>query len=167
MLGSATTAPTSTARFLYPELLWLEALRRGAVDGVFIARPDDDNLKGDVAELAVDKPEPLRPLTRDVELDSGEPGQVAADVSVAQLFADDMSVCEVVGDRHRGRDHLQSIGGQGREVSGGVRVRDDGAARWLAWSSHAGSRDAASAAPRKASPRSPPVNRRPSSWARR
>ena len=45
MLGSATTAPTSTARFLYPELLWLEALRRGAVDGVFIARPDGDNLK--------------------------------------------------------------------------------------------------------------------------
>jgi hypothetical protein len=58
MLGSATTGPTSTARFLYPALLWLEALRRGAVDGVFIARPDGDNLKGDVVELAVDKPEP-------------------------------------------------------------------------------------------------------------
>jgi len=70
----------------YPALLWLEALRCGAVDGVFISRAGGDNLKGDVVELAVDKPEPLRTLTRDVELDSGEPGQVAADVSVAQLF---------------------------------------------------------------------------------
>ncbi len=69
-------------------VLWREALSRGAVDGVFIARPDGDNLKGDVVELAVDQPEPLRTLTRHVELDSGEPGQVAADVSVAQLFAD-------------------------------------------------------------------------------
>jgi hypothetical protein len=106
MFGSATTAPTSTACFLYPALLWLEALRRGAVDGVFISRADGDNLKGGVVELAVDEPEPLRTLTRDVELDSGKPGQVAADVSLAQLFADDASVCEVVGDRHRGRDHL-------------------------------------------------------------
>jgi hypothetical protein len=81
MLGSATTAPTSTERFLYPALLWLEALRRGAVDGVFIARPDGDNLKGDVVELTVDKPKPLRTLTRDVELDSGKPGQIAADMS--------------------------------------------------------------------------------------
>lgn len=117
MLGSASTAPTSTSRYLYPALLWREALRRGAVDGVFIARADGDNLKGGIVELAVDKPEPLRPLTRDVELDSGKPGQVAADVSVTQLFADDASVCEVVGDRHCGRDHLQSIGGQGRDVS--------------------------------------------------
>src|SRR5664280_1070491 len=97
MLGSATTAPTSTAPFLYPALLWREALRRGPVDGVFISRADGDNLQGDVVELAVDKPEPLRPLTRHVELDSGKPGQIAADVSVAQLFADDTSVCEVVG----------------------------------------------------------------------
>ena len=86
MLGSATTAPNSTARFLYPALLWRKAPRRGAVDGVFIARADGDNLKGGVVELAVDKPEPLRPLTRDVELDSGKPAQVAADVSLAQLF---------------------------------------------------------------------------------
>jgi len=120
MRGSATTAPTRTARFLYPALLWREALRGGAVDGVFIARADGDNLKGDVVELAVDEPEPLRPLTRDVELDSGKPGQVAADVSVAQLFADDASVCEVVGYHHCGRDHLQSISGQGRDVSGGA-----------------------------------------------
>jgi len=68
-------------------VLWREALRRGAVDGVFVARPDGDNLQGDVVELAVDKPEPLWPLTGDVELDSGKPCQVAADVSVAQLFA--------------------------------------------------------------------------------
>ena len=115
MLGSATTAPNSTARFLYPALLWPEALRRGAVDGMFIARADGDNLKGDVVELAVDKPKPLRTLTRDVELDPGKPGQVAADVSLAQLFADDTSMCEVVGDRHRGRDHPQSISGQGRD----------------------------------------------------
>ena len=69
MPGSATTAPTSTARFLYPALLWREALRRGPVDGVFISRAAGDNLKGDVVELAVDKPEPLRTLTRNVELD--------------------------------------------------------------------------------------------------
>ena len=67
-------------------MLRREALRRGPVDGVFIARPYGDNLQGDVVELAIDKPEPLRPLTRDVELDSGKPTQVAADVSVAQLF---------------------------------------------------------------------------------
>ena len=70
---------------LSPAVLPREALRRGAVDGVFIARPDGDNLQGGLVELAVDKPEPLRPLTRDVELDSGKPAQVAADVSVAQL----------------------------------------------------------------------------------
>jgi hypothetical protein len=74
-----------------PAHSWREALRRGAIDGVFVARPDGDNLQGDVVELAVDKSEPLRPLTRDVELDSGKPGQVAADVWVAKLFADDAS----------------------------------------------------------------------------
>jgi len=31
-------------------------------------------------------------------------------MSVAQLFADDASMCEVVGDRYCGRDHLQSMG---------------------------------------------------------
>lgn len=93
MLGNATIAPTSTSRFCYPALLRREALRRGPVDGVFIARADGDNLRGDVVELAVDKPEPLWPLTRDVELDSGKPSQIVADVSVAQLFADDASMC--------------------------------------------------------------------------
>jgi hypothetical protein len=101
--------------------LWRQALCRGAVDGVFIARPDGDDFAGGVVKLAVDEPEPLWPLTGNVELDSGEPGQVAADVSVAELFADDAPMCEVVGDRHCGRDDLGSVGGQRRDVSDGRR----------------------------------------------
>lgn len=54
MRGSATTAPTSSGRLLYPAVLWREALRSGAVDGVFIAGADGNNLKGDIVELAVD-----------------------------------------------------------------------------------------------------------------
>jgi len=52
MPGSVTTAPTQYCPVLSPAVLWREALRRGAVDAVFIARPDGDNLQGDVVELA-------------------------------------------------------------------------------------------------------------------
>jgi hypothetical protein len=76
---------------VYPSGLWGKALRRCAVDGVFIARSDGHDFKGVVVQLPVDEPEALRPLTGYVELDPSETGQVAADVSLAELFADDPS----------------------------------------------------------------------------
>jgi hypothetical protein len=63
--------------------------------------------------------------------------------------------CEVVGDRHCGRDYLWSVGGQRRDVSDGVGVGDGDVGRGLACSGHEGLRAAASAAPRKAASRSP------------
>ena len=54
-----------------------------------------------------------------------------------ELFADDASMCEVVGDRLCGRDYLRPVDGQGRHVNDGVGA---GAARYSAVACVVGSR---------------------------
>ncbi len=64
---------------------------------MLLAWSDSDDLAGVVITLAVDESESLGPRARDIDLDPGEPGPIAAYVLAPECCADDTSMCEVSG----------------------------------------------------------------------
>lgn len=74
---------------------------RQAVDGVFLAQADSQDVARSFVDLAIDETEPLRPLAGHVELHPGKPSEVTADVPVTEQFADHSPVGEIIEDRLR------------------------------------------------------------------
>ena len=110
-----------------------DSSRGQAIDGVFLALADGQNVACRGVDLAVDEAEPLRSLASDVELHPGQSGQVTTDASVTEQFAGHPPMGEIIEDRlYRGecgrldRVHSRKVGSDAQaegERVGGTRLR--------------------------------------------
>ena len=82
------------------------------IDGVLVANTDRHHAAGLLLKISVDQPEGPSGTAWDVELDAGEPGQVAADVPHSKELAGDPSVCEVVECGASCVHHMGAVNGE-------------------------------------------------------
>lgn len=92
---------------------------------MLIAKADGHDVIGVTVGGSIEQPEALWPLAGKVELDPGQPGEIAADSALAELLAGHSAVGKVFEHSRHQVEYGDAIIGQMGDVAGDVGVEGE------------------------------------------